>query len=151
QDGDHAQFMLDLVNGKDSLKVKDGEVSVSVVVSIPPYPYSDYADKEVEGMPIYGYDMKHHHLCEAQLSQGVPVQAGSKVVDMPCYTTAGDYVAVVTGCGETISSAGRSAYAAVKKLKVVGNMMWRNDIAGGKLLDKIPNLQKHGYATGLTA
>ncbi len=148
-EGDHAQFMLDLVNGKDSLRAKDGEVSVSVVISIPPYPYSDYADKETEGKPIYDVDHDHVHLCEAMLEEKLPVQAGDKVVEMPCYATAGDYVAVVTGKGETVSSAGRSAYAAVRNLKVCGGMMYRNDIAGGKLPSKIQTIQKHGYATGL--
>lgn len=150
QGGDHAQFMLDLVNGKDSLDVKDGEVSVSVVVSIPPYPYSDYADKETEGKPIYDVDLKHVHLAEAMLEEDVPVQAGDKVVSMPAYCTAGDYVAVVTGCGETVTGARRSAYAAVKKLKVVGNMMFRTDIGAAKLPKTLPSIQKHGYATGLT-
>lgn len=149
QEGDQAQFMLDLVNGVDSLKVKDGAVSVSVVVSIPPYPYSDYADKETEGLPIYGFDIDHVHLCEAMLADDVPVQAGDKVVSMPCYVTAGDYVAVCTGSGETISGAARSAYTAVKKLKVCGSMMYRNDI--GVLGDKIERIQKHGFAAGLTA
>lgn len=148
-DGDPAQFMLDLVEGHDSLNVKDGEISISVVVSIPPYPYSDYADKECIGFPIYGMDLKHVHLCEAQLDDDVPVQIDGKVVDMPCYATAGDYVAVVTGIGETISGARRSAYTAVKKLKVVGSMMFRDDI-GQKLSEKIPQIQKHGFATGLT-
>lgn len=147
-EGDHAQFMLDLVNGKDSLKVKDGEVSISVVISIPPYPYSDHSDKETEGKPIYGFDLARHHLCEAQLEDDVPVQAGEKVVHMPCYTTAGDYVAVVVGCGETISSASRSAYAAVRKLDVAGGKMYRNDI--GALGDKLERIQRNGYAAGLT-
>lgn len=147
-DGNPAQFMLDLVNGVDSLNVKDGEVSVSVVVSIPPYPYSDYADKETEGLPIYNVDLKHVHLCEAMLDQEVPVQAGAQVVSMPCYVTSGDYVAVVTGCGETISGARRSAYSAVKKLKVCGSMMYRSDI-GVRLRERLPTIQRLGFATGL--
>jgi len=57
-------------------------------------------------------------------------------------------VCVVTGTGETISSASRSAYTAVRKLKVCGSMMYRNDI--GQLGENIERLQKHGYAAGLT-
>jgi phosphoribosylamine-glycine ligase len=146
--GDHAKFMQDLVEGRDTLKANDGEVSISVVVSIPPYPYSDYSDKETEGKPLYGVDLAHHHLCEVQLEDDVPVQAGEKVVHMPCYTTAGDYVAVVTGTGDTINGASRSAYAAVRKLEIAGGKMFRNDI--GELGEKLTNVQKHGYATGLS-
>jgi phosphoribosylamine-glycine ligase len=118
-------------------------------VAIPPFPYSDYADKETEGLPIYGFDIKHHHLCEVMLGKDVPVNVGDKVVSLPCYTTAGDYCAVVTGSGQTINGAQRSAYAAVKRLKICGSAMWRNDI-GERLRDKLEGLQKHGYATNLT-
>lgn len=146
-EGDPAQFMLDLVNGVDSLKAQDGLVSVSVVIAIPPYPYSDYADKETEGLPIYGFDIKQHHLCEAKLANKVPVPAGDQVVEMPCYVTAGDYVAVVTGTGDSLNGASRSAYASVRRLKVCGSMIYRNDI--GDIGEQVQRVQKHGFATGL--
>lgn len=149
QGGDPAQFMLDLVNGTDSLKVPDGLISISVVVSIPPYPYSDYADKETEGLPIYGYDREHHHLCEVMLAKSAPVQMGDKVVNMPCYVTAGDYVACCTGTGDTLNGASRSAYAAVRALKICGSKMFRNDI--GDIGEQVAKIQRYGFATGLTA
>jgi len=66
---------------------------------------------------------------------------------MPHYVTAGDYVLVVTGCGETITGARRSAYAAAKKIKMPGNPFYRTDIGAGRVIEGLPKIQKHGYAT----
>lgn len=141
QPGDPVQWMLDLVNGKDTITVKH-ECSVSVVVSI---------KKDEEGVPIYGAgDMQHVHLCEAMLAESVPVQAGDKVVTMPCYATAGNYVLVVTGTGDTITGARRSAYAALRKIRIPGDVEYRIDIGKGKLVDALPQIQKHGFAKGLS-
>lgn len=148
QNDDPAQWMLDLVDGKDTIEQIDGLVSVSVVISIPPYPYED-SSRETDGMPVYGVDLKHCHPCDMRSCDSVPMQVGDKVVDGPCYVTAGQYVAVMTGTGETVTGARRSAYAAVKKLKVVGNAMWRTDI-GSKLARQLDGIQKHGYAANLT-
>ncbi len=151
QEGDPAQWMLDLVNGRDTMKVRYGECSVSVVVTIPDYPFSTYTGKEVEGIPVYGVsDPERIHLCEVMLGDCVPVQAGDKVVEMPCYVTAGDYVLVVTGTGETITGARRSAYAALDKIKIPNSPGWRTDIGRGKLVDNLANIQKHGFSKELS-
>lgn len=150
QQGDPVQWMADLVNGKDTMQVRN-ECSISIVVSIPDYPFSTYTGKEVEGIPIYGAtDMEHVHLCEAMLGDSVPLQVGAKVMDQPCYVTAGDYVAVVTGTGDTITGARRSAYAAVQKIKIPNSPGWRTDIGRGKLVDSLERIQALGYATGLS-
>ena len=149
-EGDPVQWMLDLVNGKDTRKVRLDECSISVVVTIPEYPYSHMTAKQVEGIPIYGArDLEHVHLCEAMMGEA-PVQAGDKVVQMPNLVTAGDYVLVVTGTGETITGARRSAYAAVGKIKIPNSPQWRLDIGRSKLVENLPRIQEHGFAAGLS-
>jgi len=148
--GDPVQWKLDLVNGDDTMKCDTKNVSISIVVSIPEYPYSHLTAKDTEGFPIYGAgDMEHVHLCEVMLGEA-PCQAGGKVVDMPCLLTAGDYVAVVTGTGENITSARRSAYAAVKKIKIPNSPGYRLDIGRSRLVEALPGIQKNGYAKGLS-
>jgi phosphoribosylamine--glycine ligase len=148
--GDPIQWKLDLVNGKDTMQCDTKNVSISVVVSIPEYPYSHLTAKDTEGFPIYGAgDSEHVHLCEVMLGEA-PCQAGQKVVEMPCLLTAGDYVAVVTGTGETITGARKSAYSAVKKIKIPNSIGYRLDIGRGKLVENLGKLQKHGFARGLS-
>lgn len=149
-EGDPIQWMLDLLNGEDTRKVRFDECSISVVVTIPEYPYSHMTAKEVAGIPIYGAgDKDHVHLCEAMLGE-CPVQAGKQVVQAPNLVTAGDYPLVVTGTGETITGARRSAYTAVSKIKIPNSPQWRLDIGRAKLVEALPRIQRLGFATGLT-
>lgn len=150
-EGDPAQWMLDLINGEDTRTVRFDEPCISVVVSIPDYPYSHLSGKETCGIPIYlnGAESKNVHLSQAMVSE-VPCPVGDKVVDMPCYVTAGDYVLIVTGCGETITGARRSAYTTLGKIRIPGNAGWRTDIGRSKLVEKLPRIRKLGYARGLS-
>ena len=146
---DPAQWMLDLINGEDTIQAVDGRVCVSIVTAIPDFPYSKLLNKEVCGIPIYGkIDMEHIHLSEAMLG-GAPVLVGDKVLDMPCPVTAGDYPMIVTGCGETITGARASAYAAVKKIKIPNSLFYRTDIGKARMVKALPIIQKQGYAKGL--
>lgn len=148
--GDPVQWMLDLVEGRDTMQCDTSNVSISVVISIPEYPYSHLTAKDTEGFPIYiSADMDQVHLCEVMLGKS-PVQAGSKVVEMPCYQTAGDYVCVVTGVGETITGARRSAYTACKKVKIPNSPGYRLDIGRSKLVENLEKIQRHGFARGLS-
>lgn len=147
--GDNVQWVLDLVEGRDTRQVIYDLPCISVVLTIPEYPYSHLTGKELEGFPIYGAgDFEHIHLCEVMLGES-PVQAGDKVVEMPCYQTAGDYVLVATGTGETITSARRSAYSAVRKVSIPNSPSYRLDIGRSKLVENLPKIQKHGFAKGL--
>lgn len=147
--GDNIQWVLDLVDGRDTRKVQYDLPCISVVLTIPEYPYSHLTGKELEGFPIYGAgDLEHIHLCEVMLGES-PVQAGDKVVEMPCYQTAGDYVLVATGTGETITSARRSAYSAVRKVSIPNSPSYRLDIGRSKLVENLPKIQKYGFAKGL--
>lgn len=147
-EGDPAQQMVDCIMGRDTWQIAEGTTCVSVVIAIPDFPYSHLTQREVCGIPVYANaERKQVHLCEVQLTEDIPCMVGEQVMRMPCYSTAGDYVAVVTGCGETITGARRSVYSAVKKVKVPGNSFYRTDIGSGRMISGLPELQKHGFAT----
>ena len=63
--------------------------------------------------------------------------------------TAGDYVCVITAAANTVSQARQAAYARVKSLDIPGGVAVRDDI-GERLSKQLPELQKHGFASGLT-
>ena len=146
--GDPAQCMCDLLDGQHTMRVST-DVVCSVVMAIPDFPYSHFTNKVTSDIPIYGcHDREHVHLSEVKLGEA-PMMMGDQVVRGPCFVTAGDYVCVVTGKGETISSARRSAYAAVKKIQMPADPFYRTDI-GVRLKGKLEEIQKHGYATGMS-
>jgi len=146
--GDPAQWMLDLVNGKDTLKMREGVACVSVIMAIPDFPFSHLTAKEVTGIPIYLHDADPEcvHLSEVQMGESW-VQIGDKPVKMPCYQSAGDYIAVITGVGETITGARRSAYSTIRKIKMPANPFYRTDIGAGRLTKELPKLQSLGFCT----
>jgi phosphoribosylamine--glycine ligase len=147
--GDPAQWMKDLLDGKDSLDVSR-ETSLGVVMGIPNYPYQS-AGGPVEGNPIYGIPevIDDVHLCSVMLGKGPCLEAeGGKITEGPCYYTTGQYVLVCTGLGATISSARRVVYRVVDKIKMA-NAIYRTDI-GEKVKDGLPVLHKAGYALGLS-
>jgi phosphoribosylamine--glycine ligase len=57
-------------------------------------------------------------------------------------------VLVATGTGDTVRAAAQAAYGVVKKLRMPMSPMYRTDI-GRRLSKALPELQKHGYATGM--
>ena len=150
--GDPADWMLDLLQGKDSIKFTDKEVCVSVVVAIPDFPYSKLTNKEVCGIPVYGAADDREHIRPSEIMLGeAPTEIDGKVVTVPQWVTAGDYVYVATGVGPTISAARRSVYAAVKKVKIPNSAFYRTDIGRGRMVRQLPQLLALGYAPGLEA
>jgi phosphoribosylamine--glycine ligase len=148
--GDPAQWMVDLLQGKDTISFKDKEVCVSVVMAIPDFPYSKLTNKEVSGIPVYGAaeDPEHIHPSEVMMGEA-PMEVDGKVFTVPQWVTSGDYVLVATGTGATISGARRSVYAALKKVKIPNSPFYRTDIGRGRLVKQLPQLQAMGYAPGL--
>jgi phosphoribosylamine--glycine ligase len=147
-EGDHAQWMKDATDGKDTLEIRTDCVSISIVMALPDFPYSHVTNKELCGIPIYGAeDMNHLHWSEVMLGDA-PREVNGKVVDLPGPVTAGDYTLVATGDGATVSGARRSAYAAIKKVKIPNSPFYRIDI-GTKMRKQLPILHKLGFATGL--
>src|SRR5208283_1448261 len=146
--GDPVQWMVDLMAGNDTLEVMENTVCVSVVVAIPDFPNSKHTKKDVTGIPIYNAsDREHVHLCDVMRGENVPVQIGSDIIRMPHYVSCGDYICVVTGTGETISGARRSAYAAARKIKMPVRPFYRPDIGSWRIPKQLPKIQSHGFAT----
>ncbi len=148
--GDVAEFLLDLANGKDARPFTYDQIAAGVVLTIPDYPYSKATRREITGIPIYGLKgnlWKHTHLCEAALMDA-PVTIDGKMITSPHPVTAGDYVLVMTAVADTVKDAALTAYRRLAKLKVPASPMYRTDI-GKRLAKQLPILQKHGYSLGM--
>lgn len=146
---DPIQWMLDGLNGKDTIEAVDGEVCVSVLIALPDFPYSKITNKDLCGIPIRGAnDLEHVHLSEVMIGNA-PMMALDKVIELPGLVTCGDYTCVVTGTGDTITQARKDAYTAVKKIKIPNNPFYRNDIGAGRMIKQLPILHAAGYAKGL--
>lgn len=149
-EGDHAQWLLDLTNGKDARNWVMNAVAAGVVVSIPDYPYSHVTRKEVTGVPVYGIDpadWQHVHPCHMMMGFA-PKKIAGKFADVPMMVTAGDYVMVMSATGVDVKEATDTCYRRLKKLVVPNSPMWRTDI-GRRLKKQLPELQARGYATDL--
>jgi phosphoribosylamine---glycine ligase len=151
QQGDIAQWLMDLATGKDSRQLMLNRVCVGVVLSIPDYPYSHLTRREVVGIPIYGATReslwRHIHPCEMQFTE-CPLTVDGKVHSVPQPATAGDYVMVMTAIAETVRDAALTAYRRLERLTVPNSPMYRTDI-GKRLAKQLPIIQKYGYASGM--
>ena len=146
---DPIQWMLDLVNGKDTMECVEGEICVSVLIALPDFPYSKITNKELCGIPIRGADnFEQIHLSEVMIGEA-PTMVGDKVVRLPGYVTCGDYTMVVTGTGKTITEARRNCYKAVHEVKIPNNPFFRPDIGAGRMKKQLPILHRMGYGKGM--
>ena len=144
---DHAEWMYDLLTGVDSEPWKFDEVAIGVLMAIPDFPYSHLTRKEVVGIPLYGLTeeiLPHIHPCEMMLGRA-PHDTKDGIKDMPCLVTAGDYVLIVTGCGQTIMEARKNVYKNIDQIRMPNDVLFRTDI-GERLKKQLPELQKHGFA-----
>lgn len=150
--GDPAEWMLDLIEGRDTLKVSK-DVACGVVISIPDYPYSYLTQKECSGYPLFGITeedaVKNIHFSNVQWGSA-PCMDGDKVkMDVPMYVTAGDYVLTVSGTGKTVEKAKDKTYKTLKeKIKIPNSIMYRTDI-GCRLEEQLPKLHSLGYSKDL--
>lgn len=148
--GDPAEYLLGLLHGQDLLKVKE-DICVGVVMAHGDFPYSNFNPIHTIGFPITGLTAsrrKNVALSSAMISNA-PMMVGGKVKDVPTICTAGDYVAVATGLGETVCEAQAAAYETAWALDWPSNRMFRTDI-GCRLEQGLKALQAHGYAKGMT-
>lgn len=148
--GDHAEWLMKLAEGQDARNWELDKVAAGVVLSIPDYPYSHLTRKEVNGIPLYGLNSKIHnsiHPCEMRMGEA-PQEVAGKLVTLPCLVTAGDYVLVASGTGETVSEAKREAYRILKHLSLPNSPMYRTDI-GNRLKKQLPMLHQMGFAQKL--
>lgn len=149
--GDPLEWLCDLALGRDAKPFVPNTVAVGVVMAMPDFPYSRETRKDVMGIPIYGLNGRNRsnlHPCEVM--QGTaPHDVNGKVVTMPCMVTAGDYLLVGSGIGQSVQQARRAAYRVIESLEVPNSPFWRPDI-GERLRKQLPTIQSLGYATGLT-
>lgn len=146
--GDPAEWMLDLINGKDTLKVSK-DIACGVVISIPDYPYSRLTKKECSGYPLFGLGeedvTKNVHLSEVQWGKAPSMVDGAVKLNTPMYVTAGDYVMTVSGTGETVEEAKKKAYGNIKKkVEIPNSVMYRTDV-GDRLEEQLPELHSMGF------
>ncbi len=136
--GDCADWMLSLLEGHDEEQIELNTIAAGVVVAIPDFPYNNLKGLDVIGFPIYGLESPlstHFHPCEVMKGK-------------TDFVTAGSYVMVCTGKGETVKSAAELAYEHVSKICIPGGMLYRTDI-GNRLKKQLIKLQKFGYAAGM--
>jgi phosphoribosylamine--glycine ligase len=147
--GDPIAWMMDALNGKDTLKVSY-DIAIGVVCGIPMYPYGKSSPEMVEGNPIAGLDdvWPDAHPVGVMKGRG-PVMKDGKVVEGPNYQTAGEYVMVCTGLGKTVEKARKRVYETVGQVKVP-NMIFRTDI-GQKVIQALPALHAAGYLLDMKA
>lgn len=148
--GDHAGWLHDLARGRDAGCFRFDRVAVGVVMSLPDYPYDHRHIDEVTGLPLRGVTpgiQEHVHPCMMMMATA-PAMVGDQVVEAPTWCSAGTYVLVTTGTGETVKDAQTQAYRVMKRLSMPGSPMFRTDI-GSRLRRQLPEIQQHGFATAM--
>jgi phosphoribosylamine--glycine ligase len=145
--GDPADWMLDLLNGEDTLEVLD-EMATGIRVFLPDFPYTEYTKRDCTGFPIYNCEpllCEDVHLVDAKIGKAPGVKNG-KIVDTEMYVTTGDRAFVAIGTDYSVSGSKNRAIRAIKKVEIPNSPEWRDDI-GERLEKQIPLLQDLGYAT----
>jgi phosphoribosylamine--glycine ligase len=140
---DICSWMGEALAGRDTFApYKD--VALGIVTAMPDFPYSKLTRKEVTGFPIWGLSADNRynfHPCELMLGESY----GDSGKIEPMMVSAGDYLAVITGTGKTISKAKDHAYSNLKEFEIPNSPIFRTDI-GNRLEKQLPELQKYGYA-----
>lgn len=135
---DPVEYLAGLAAGKPPNTRKMNEVAVGVVMPIPPYPYGHGETEELIGVPIWGVTPAIEdrvHLAQAMMDKGQ-------------LATAGSYVAICTGTGDTVQKARQAAYRAVGRVEMPVSPPYRIDI-GQRLGRQLEQLQLNGFAKGL--
>jgi len=146
---DPVEWMLNVLRGEDAFKVSPA-VALGVVLTHGDFPTHHDVHGTWDEFPIYGIsDRNYTHLHFQQMMDGpAPFLIDGKVKRIQTPLTAGGYVMVVTGIGDTVSQAAERAYRVADEIKLPSNLMYRTDI-GKRLKKELPELQRHGIATGM--
>lgn len=142
--GDPVAWMRDALDGKDTTTFKE-DIGCCLILAHGDFPHGNMDKKEVSGIPIYGLTkgtLPHVHPQAVQISKVVPIDKPKETVD--AWATAGDYVAVITGFGDSVRQAAKRAYGTVEKLHI-SNPIVRDDVGEG-LEEQLPKLHAMGYA-----
>ena len=146
--GDPVEWMLDMLDGKDSFRPSK-DIACGVVVSMPDYPYSRLTKKECSGYPLFGIEeedlIENIHASEIQKGKAPMMVEGEVKLNQEQYVTAGDYICTVSGTGKTVKEATDATYKRIKrKIDIPNSTMWRTDI-GNRLEKQLPELHSMGY------
>ena len=147
--GDPVNWMLDLLEGRDTLRAST-DIAVGVVMAHEDFPLDIKPWGAGEGFPIYGItaaNSEHIHFQEAMIGKS-PALIDGKVQRVTTPMTAGPYVLIAGGSGKTVKKAMDEAYDLAWSLKWPSNVMFRTDI-GKRLEEQLPVLQSFGFATGI--
>lgn len=145
--GDPVEWMKDALDGKDTTTFSE-DIGCCLVLAHGDFPHGNFTKKQVSGVPIYGVTKgttMHIHPQAVQMMK-LPDSGpdGKGLVERDMWATAGDYVAVITGYGSSVSQAAKRAYGTVEKLHVA-NPIVRDDVGEG-LQEQLPKLHALGYA-----
>jgi phosphoribosylamine--glycine ligase len=146
---DPVEFLAGLAAGKPPRSRRLNEVAVGVVMALPPYPYREEPQATV-GVPIWNVSPgieDNLHLCMAQVGEG-PLVSEGRVEKRPVLATAGGYVLVSVGTGESVVEAKNEAYRVLHRLDLPSDQFYRNDI-GERLRFQLGKLQENGFAVGM--
>ena len=151
QIGDPAEWMVDLIEGRDPRCFDLGNVALGVVLAIGDFPHDHRPISDSVGFPIYGITERMldalHPSC--MMKGDAPQEVNGKIVTAPCLMSAGTYLMTVTGTGKSVTEARRRAYGVIDGLEIPGSPIFRNDI-GGRLKTQLPKLVEMGFAEGLS-
>ena len=149
--GDPAEWMVDCINGKNTLEV-ELQTCIGVVMANSDFPFTKKELEEYLDFPILTDDLTDSeldnvHPGELKLTKAVKMVDGELVEDMPEWGTAGTYILVCTGTGDSVMEAKDNAYKIVKKIKLGNDPHYRTDI-GDRTEKALVKLKKFGFATG---
>jgi phosphoribosylamine--glycine ligase len=148
--GDSVEWLASLCAGRDSRPWQLGTLSTGVVMALPGFPYGKTAIEDMVGVPLQGITPsmeKNLHPCGVMMGSA-PCDVDQDVQEKPCWLTAGDYVLIASGLGESVRQARGRAYRTLEKIQVPASPFWRPDI-GQRLKTQLPEVQKHGYASNM--
>lgn len=145
-EGDPAIWMRDLLDGYDTLEVKDG-VCTGVCVTIGDFPFNRMSRDEILNVPVYCDQNEHIHPIEIMGGTASHL-VGNKLVDLPTWVSAGNYLLVATGVGKSVSASAKKAYEVIDDISIPNSPGYRIDI-GERLKKQLPELQKMGYCKTL--
>lgn len=146
--GDPAEWMVDCINGKNTLEVEE-KTCVGVVMFNSDFPWNGKDEESYLDFPITMDDanIDNVHPCELKLTKTMKMIDGNLIEDVPEWGTAGSYILVCTGVGDSITEAQKKAYAQVDKIKFGNDMGYRTDI-GDHCKDSLRKLNRFGFCKG---
>lgn len=141
-------WMADLLQGRDSLEIST-DIAIGVLLVHGNFP-AEGEDKLWSGYPIEGITEDNRHCLHfQQIKSGkVTKLVGKEVKPHICEVTAGSYIMVASGTGETVSEAQKSVYGTIADLHLPSNLGYRTDI-GDRLKLDLDILHENGYAKGM--